>query len=74
MRPLVGQAKGGFQDGPATWAKFNAPTGLAYSHDGSWIAVAVCVCVCVYLCVRECVCVCVLGQVKHSLFGLGAEK
>ena len=62
MRPLVGQAKGGFQDGPATWAKFNAPTGLAYSHDGSWIAVAVCVCVCV------------LGQVKHSLFGLGAEK
>ena len=39
-RALVGPAAAGFQDGPATWAKFNSPTGLSYSRDGKWLAVA----------------------------------
>ena len=39
-RTLVGPASAGLRDGPATFAQFNAPMGLSYSHDGKWLAVA----------------------------------
>ena len=39
-RTLVGPTSAAFDDGSATFAKFNAPMGLSYSHDGKWLAVA----------------------------------